>query len=86
MRYPSPYSTDGNVSTYQFYNDLIADYDDIIGSSPSTVLGIQMSAQKGIAGRGVLLDWAGWMEATNQSYAAFNVNLTYSSSVIEAPD
>lgn len=66
-----PYSTNGNVSTYQWYNDLISDYDEVIGPSPSTVLGIQQAAQKGIAGRGVLLDYAGWAEAHNITVNAF---------------
>ena len=67
-----PYSTDANTTTYQWYNDLIADYDEVIGPAPTTVLGIQMSAQKGIAGRGVLLDWAGWAESQNMTYDPFS--------------
>lgn len=66
-----PYSDDGNTSTYRFYNDLIPSYEEVIGPSPSTVLGIQMAAQKGIAGRGVLLDYARWMDDQNKSIDAF---------------
>ncbi|KAJ7764002.1 hypothetical protein DFH07DRAFT_812305 [Mycena maculata] len=40
-------------------------------SRGSTTLGIQNSAQKGIAGRGVLLDWGGWMDSKNATYDAF---------------
>ena len=68
-----PYSTNNSVSTYQWYNDLIADYEDVIGPTPSTVLGIQQAAQKGIAGRGVLLDYAGWAEANGVNISAFTV-------------
>ncbi|PMD19742.1 hypothetical protein NA56DRAFT_628604 [Hyaloscypha hepaticicola] len=66
-----PYSTDSNTTTYQWYNDLIENYDDVIGPAPTTVLGIQQAAQKGIAGRAVLLDFAGWAETQNISYSAF---------------
>jgi hypothetical protein len=64
---------DANASTasYRWYNDLIQDYEDVIGPNPSTRLGIQQAAQKGIAGRGVLLDWAEYAEASNISYDAF---------------
>jgi hypothetical protein len=51
-------------------------YDDVIGPAPTTVLGIQQAAQKGIAGRAVLLDFAGWAETQNISYSAFTVSLT----------
>ncbi|KAJ7136749.1 hypothetical protein C8R44DRAFT_868869 [Mycena epipterygia] len=37
----------------------------------SSTLRIQNSAQKGIAGRGVLLDWGAWMDSKNTSYDAF---------------
>ena len=67
-----PYSTNNSVETYQWYNDLIADYNDVIGPSPSTVLGIQVAAQKGIAVRGVLLDWARWMDSQNKTFDAFS--------------
>ena len=70
-----PYSTNGNTTTYQWYNDLIENYEEVIGPSPTSVLGIQQAAQKGIAGRGVLLDWAGWAETQNISYSAFAVSL-----------
>ncbi|KAJ4467225.1 hypothetical protein J3R30DRAFT_3309519 [Lentinula aciculospora] len=66
-----PYSTNQSVDTYQFYNELIT-FDDIIApGSPIKTLGIQNSAQKGIAGRGVLLDWAGWKESKNETYQSF---------------
>lgn len=67
-----PYSTDGNISTYQWYNDLISSYDEVIGPTPSTVLGIQMSAQYGVVGRGLLLDWAGWADSQGLSYDVFS--------------
>jgi hypothetical protein len=35
-------------------------------------LGLQNSATYGIAGKGVLFDWAGWMESTGQNYSAFS--------------
>ncbi|ESK85989.1 hypothetical protein Moror_9448 [Moniliophthora roreri MCA 2997] len=64
-----PYSADGNVSTYQFYNDLIS-FDDIF-SGRTNALGIQNAAQKGIAGRAVLIDWAGWKESKGEEYDPF---------------
>ena len=37
------------------------------------------AAQKGIAGRGVLLDWAGWKESKNETFDAFTpFNITVS--------
>jgi hypothetical protein len=66
-----PYSVNNSVDTYQWYNDLIADYNDVIGSAPTTVLGVQASAQKGIAVRGVLFDWAGWKDSKNETFDAF---------------
>ncbi|KAK7047149.1 hypothetical protein VNI00_006814 [Paramarasmius palmivorus] len=67
-----PYSTDGNVSTYQFYNDLVS-FDDLITHRTNT-LGIQGSAQKGVAGRAVLIDWAGWKESRGEEYDAFSAH------------
>ncbi|KAK7438389.1 hypothetical protein VKT23_018003 [Stygiomarasmius scandens] len=64
-----PYSTNANISTYQFYNDLLT-FDDIFSAEGINTLGIQNTAQKGIAGRGVLLDWAGWMDSINASFDA----------------
>lgn len=78
-----PYSDDGNTSTYQFYNDLIPSYEEVIGPAPSKVLGIQMSAQKGIAGRGILLDYARWMDAQNRSIDAFS-SQSFSASDLDA--
>ncbi|KAF5374255.1 hypothetical protein D9758_004705 [Tetrapyrgos nigripes] len=73
-----PYSTAGNISTYQFYNDLIT-FDDIVSPARIKTLGIQNAAQKGIAGRGVLLDWAGWKESKNETFDAFSFfNITTS--------
>ncbi|KAJ3555449.1 hypothetical protein NPX13_g10354 [Xylaria arbuscula] len=66
-----PYSTNNSVFTYQWYNDLIADYEDVIGPKPTEALGIHLAAEKGIAVRAVLLDFAGWMDATNQTLDAF---------------
>jgi hypothetical protein len=51
----------------------VQNFDQVIGPSPTEVLGIQQAAQKGIAGRGVLLDFAGWAEVKNISYSAFSV-------------
>ena len=49
----------------------------MIGPRPSTVLGLRMSAQKGIAVRGVLLDWAGWKQTRHQEFDAFgSVDIT----------
>ncbi|CAI6339945.1 unnamed protein product [Periconia digitata] len=62
------YSEKGNRSTYRYYNDLIADYEDVIGYNYSSVLGIQQAAEKGIAARGVLLDYKAWMDAHNQTF------------------
>ncbi|KAI0515278.1 hypothetical protein F5B22DRAFT_195500 [Xylaria bambusicola] len=66
-----PYSTNNSVYTYQWYNDLIADYEDVIGPKPTEALGLQVSAEKGIAVRAVLFDFAGWMDATNQTFDPF---------------
>ncbi|KAJ7193466.1 hypothetical protein GGX14DRAFT_588764 [Mycena pura] len=66
-----PYSTNFEQSTYQFYNDLIT-FDDIVAPGGTSTLGIQNAAQKGIAGRGVLLDWGGWKDAMNETYDAFS--------------
>ncbi|KIK58412.1 hypothetical protein GYMLUDRAFT_45305 [Collybiopsis luxurians FD-317 M1] len=67
-----PYSTNGSRDTYQFYNDLIT-FDDIFSPGASVkTLGIQNAAQKGIAGRGVLLDWAGWKESRNETFDVFS--------------
>ncbi|KAK7047148.1 hypothetical protein VNI00_006813 [Paramarasmius palmivorus] len=72
-----PYSTDNNISTYQFYNNLIT-FDEIF-TGKSKTLGIQNTAQKGIAGRAVLFDWAGWKESLGENYDAFSaVNITAS--------
>ena len=47
-------------------------FDQVIGPSPTEVLGIQQAAQKGIAGRGILLDFAGWASSVNITYSAFS--------------
>ncbi|KAJ7764266.1 hypothetical protein B0H16DRAFT_442476 [Mycena metata] len=65
-----PYSTNFSQASYQFYNDLLT-FNDIVVPGGSSTLGIQNAAQKGIAGRGILLDWAGWMESKNASFNAF---------------
>ena len=67
-----PYSTNNSVDTYQWYNNLIPSYDNVIGPVPTTVLGLQVSAEKGIAVRGVLLDFAGWMESKKEFFDAFS--------------
>lgn len=66
-----PYSTGNSIETYRWYNDLITDYDKVIGPNPTAVLGIQPAAQKGIAGRAVLLDWAAYAAAQGIKYGAF---------------
>jgi len=35
------------------------------------------AAQKVIVGRGVLLDWAGWMDQKNETVDTFSVSLGY---------
>ncbi|KAJ7018906.1 hypothetical protein C8F04DRAFT_357866 [Mycena alexandri] len=65
-----PYSTNFSQSSYQFYNDLLT-FNDIVAPGGSSTLGIQNAAQKGITGRGILLDWAGWMESKKASFDAF---------------
>ncbi|THV01383.1 hypothetical protein K435DRAFT_853802 [Dendrothele bispora CBS 962.96] len=60
-----PYSTDANIST--FYNNLLT-FEDIFSAEGVNTLGIQNAAEKGIAGRAVLLDWAGWMESRNEPF------------------
>lgn len=67
------YSDGGNVSTYRYYNDLISNYDDVIGHNYSSVLGIQQAADKGIVARGVLLDYKAWMDSKNESFDPFSV-------------
>ncbi|KAK7438382.1 hypothetical protein VKT23_017994 [Stygiomarasmius scandens] len=62
-----PYSTNANVSTYQFYNNRVT-FEEIFSAEGINTLGIQNAAAKGIAGRAVLLDWAGWMESKNVSF------------------
>ena len=65
------YSTENDVATYQWYNDLIKEYEEVIGPARTETLGIHVAAEKGIGTRGVLLDWAGWMDAKNESFDAF---------------
>ena len=67
-----PYSTNNSVESFRWYNDLIEDYEDVIGPNPTKVLGIHEAAQKGIVGRGVLLDFAGYAEAMGMEYDAFD--------------
>lgn len=38
-----------------------------------TTLGLQNDASYGIAGRGVLFDWASWAGSTGLEYSAFSV-------------
>ncbi|EKG11136.1 Putative cyclase [Macrophomina phaseolina MS6] len=66
------YSTSNSAATYRWYNDLINDYDEVIGAAPTEVLGIHVVAERGIAARGVLIDWAGWMDARNELFDAFS--------------
>ncbi|PVH97045.1 hypothetical protein DM02DRAFT_533973 [Periconia macrospinosa] len=65
------YSVNGNSSTYQYYNDLIPDYDHVIGHNYTSVLGIQQAAEKAIVARGVLLDYKAWMDDQNRTFDPF---------------
>lgn len=67
-----PYSTNNSIETYQWYNDLIPSYDDVVGPNPTTVLGLQEAAEKAITGRGVLLDFAAWAAAEGLNFSAFS--------------
>lgn len=67
-----PYSTNNSIETYQWYNDLIPSYDDVVGPNPTTVLGLQEAAEKAITGRGVLLDFAAWAAAQGLNFSAFS--------------
>ncbi|KAJ7618286.1 hypothetical protein DFH06DRAFT_1236829 [Mycena polygramma] len=58
-----------NQSSYQFYNQLIT-FDDITVPGGSSTLGIQTTAEKGVAGRAVLYDWGGWMDSKNETFDA----------------
>lgn len=66
------YSEEGATSIYRYYNDLIPSYEDVIGPNPTTILGIQEAAQKGIAGRGILLDYARWMDSQGATIDVFS--------------
>ncbi|KAK5687600.1 hypothetical protein LTS10_001740 [Elasticomyces elasticus] len=79
-----PYSTNNSVDTYQWYNDLIPDYEAVIGPAPSTVLGVQQAADKAIVGRGVLLDFAGLALAQNLTYDALHTNYSISITQLDA--
>lgn len=72
-----PYSEDAEYrsATFRWYNDLIPNYEDVIGANRTDVLGIQQAAEKGIAGRGVLLDYKGWKDSTNESFDPFTVSV-----------
>jgi hypothetical protein len=61
-------------------------FDQVVGPTPTEVLGIQQAAQKGIAGRAVLLDFAGWAEIKNISYNAFTVSSHHHNNVSEIYD
>lgn len=67
------YSINGNTSTYRYYNDLIPDYEDVIGHDYTSVLGIQQAAEKGIIARGVLLDYKAWMDSQNNTFNPLTV-------------
>ena len=78
------YSTNGNVSTYQYYNDLISDYEDVIGSAPTEMLGLSQAAEKAIAARGVLLDFAGWAAAQNITFNVLTSNYSINVTQLDA--
>jgi len=79
-----PYSTNASIDTYQWYNDLIPDYEDVIGPSPTTVLGIQQAADKTIVARAVLLDFAGWAKTQNLTYDALTSNYSITTTQLDA--
>jgi alpha-L-fucosidase len=60
--------------TYRFYNDLISNYEDIIGENITSVLGIQQAAEKVIVARGVLLSYKAWMDSKNESFDPLKVS------------
>ncbi|KAK0112829.1 hypothetical protein ONS95_014556 [Cadophora gregata] len=66
--YPYSEPVENRSRTYRFYNDLITNYEEIIGGNMTDVLGIQQAADKGIAARGILLDYKGWMDSKNMSF------------------
>lgn len=78
-----PYSTNNTIETYQWYNDLIETYDDVIGPTPSAVLGIQQAANKAIATRGVLLDFAAWAVTQSISYDALTTNYSITAAQLD---
>lgn len=53
-----------------FYNNTKPE--DIVGPKANTKCGIQAWAKKGIAGRGILLDFASWAATTSRSYDIFS--------------
>jgi hypothetical protein len=73
LRHFAYQSPDGDSSTYRYYNDLITDYDEVIGHNFTSVLGIQQAADKGIVARGVLLDYKAWKDSRNESFDPFSV-------------
>jgi len=68
-----PYSDGGEQSSYRFYNDLLT-FDELMSAAgvDGATLGLQNDASYGIAGRGVLFDWASWAESTGLEYSAFS--------------
>ena len=73
LRHFAYQSPGGGPSTYRYYNDLIADYEEVIGYNHTSVLGIQQAADKGIVARGVLLDYKAWKDSRNESFDPFSV-------------
>ncbi|KAF2008860.1 hypothetical protein BU24DRAFT_359788 [Aaosphaeria arxii CBS 175.79] len=65
------YNEGTDRSTWRWYNDHIKNYEEeVIGFNHTDVLGIQQAAEKGIAARGVLLDYKGWMDSKNETFNA----------------
>lgn len=77
--YPYSEPVENRSQTYRFYNDHITNYEDIIGGNMTDVLGMQETADKGVAARGILLDYKGWMDSKNESFDPLKVRRTYRS-------
>ncbi len=70
------YSHFAHLPTKSFYNGVKAD---VIAGNVTTKNGIHNWADKGIAGRGVLLDFASWAESQGKTYDVFSPHpITYS--------
>ncbi|OBT70729.1 hypothetical protein VF21_10137, partial [Pseudogymnoascus sp. 05NY08] len=59
-------------NTLQYYNGVTQS--DISGPNPNSKIGIQNAAQKGIAGRGILLDWRSYALRKGIKYSPFEAH------------